>query len=377
MTDENKVKANAFTVPFTFGHYVRLHKIGEGSSCVVVMCRNTKTNEIFACKCVSRKLLVEAGLFMRFEQEVRVLQSMHHPNILGVKDLVFDENYIYLISEYCPNGELFKYIIQKGRLLDDEARKLFRQLTDAISFIHSRGIAHRDLKPENILIDADYNIKLTDFGLCHSTAQQQLLRTPCGSPYYAPPEVIYGEKYDGFKGDVWSLGVVLYAMTTGALPWTQLQPPGLFTQIKNGDYVVPPQLSNSLRLLIMSMMNVNPVARIDLDHVISHPWMTEGMEMKPIQSEVNKASFVRVSLKKTTSSLLSKSSDDALKNIYMDANGQTMNGAAINKAAVKPKAIIVKPDKMRSPSIPAKMNNPALAHLVRKVPISNRRKPIV
>ena len=261
------------SIPNEFGNYIKLHKIGDGSSCIVIMVRHKKTGNIYACKCVSRKLLVESGLFLRFEQEVRILQSLHNPNILEVQDIVYEKNYIYLILEYCTHGELFNYIIERGRLLEDEARTLFTQLVNAIHFIHIRGIAHRDLKPENILLNENMNIKLADFGLCHASAAKILLKTPCGSPFYAPPEVISGEQYDGFKGDVWSLGVVLYTMTTGALPWTNLQAPGLYKQISTGSYTIPEYISPELKDLIKSMMTVDPIQRIDVEHILRHPWM--------------------------------------------------------------------------------------------------------
>lgn len=360
-------------VPTEFGNYVRVHKIGEGASCIVILVRHKKTQKVYACKCVSRRLLVEAGLFLRFEQEVRILQSLHHPNIIEVEDIVYGENFIFLILEYCPNGELFNYIIKKGRILEREARVLFYQLISAIQYIHHRGIAHRDLKPENILLDHNYNIKLADFGLCHSSAAQALLRTPCGSPFYAPPEVISCQEYDGFKGDVWSLGVVLFAMSTGTLPWNQLQPPGLYKQISNGEYLVPPELTPQLRHLITSMMTVSPSLRISVDQIFEFPWMesvsTSFRDSKKsaysIQvpnnslrnydsttlphkkmNHIEQANIMKgfedairsTKLNKTNGNLVFKSSDDALTEVY--------NAAAVNKASLARRPIIVRPNKV-------------------------------
>ena len=353
-----------FSVPAKFGNYIRLHKIGEGLSSVVVLCRNTKTNELCACKCVSRKLLVESGLFLRFEQEVRILQSIHHPYILEVKDLVFDEEFIYMIIEYCPNGELFNFIVRKGRLLEDEARRLFSQLVSAVDYIHSKGISHRDLKPENILIDKNYNIKLTDFGLCHKqNPSQQLLKTQCGSPYYAPPEIVLGEKYDGFKGDIWSLGVVLFAMVTGSLPWSDLTIPALYKQIVSGIFSVPPQLSNYLRLLITSMMNVDPQQRITIEQIKRHPWMLDEQHTKTVSS----SEMIRIDLNKSPTQPSQEMFQPFLEND---------NPRSSCKMPVRPKVIIVKPNKLKSPSIPTPphFNLPQINQLIRKVPLPHKSR---
>lgn len=414
---------NSYSIPNEFGNYIKLHKIGDGSSCIVIAAQHKKTGMVYACKCVSRKLLVEAGLFLRFEQEVRILQTMHHPNIIEVHDIVFGEEYIFLIMEYCTHGELFNYIIEKGRLLEDEAHALFTQLINAINYIHSKGIAHRDLKPENILLDSNMNIKLTDFGLCHTSAGQILLKTPCGSPFYAPPEVIKGEQYDGFKGDVWSLGVVLYTMTTGALPWTNLQAPKLFIQISTGDYVIPKNISCILANLIKSMMTVDPAERISVEHILEHPWISPpnqvGQGDKSFHTASNASNihvqdihhpyFVtqsnkneifshkenshnanclreRIPLGSQDGKLLSRSSDDAINEMFN--NSMASNGAqnCAYKSVVK-RPLIIRPNMQlpnsNRPSIPAysksKMKKfPTLAteelkQLVRKVPMANRK----
>lgn len=267
-------------VPQSFGNYIQVHKLGMGATCVVLLCRHKKTNAEFACKCVNREHLHSADLFVRFEQEVRILQSLKHTNIVQVKDLIFDEHFIYLILEYCPNGELFNFISVNGLLEIDFARRLFIQIVDAISFIHERGIAHRDIKPENILLDSDFNIKLTDFGLCHGLADRQLLNTPVGSPLYAPPEVIMGHRYNGFQSDIWSLGVVLFAMVTGTLPWKGERSPALFEQIRKGEFTIPQDLEPSLRALIMSMLCLNPHQRITLAEIKRCPWISRETSLR-------------------------------------------------------------------------------------------------
>ena len=260
-------------VPKVFGKYEYIKTIGSGSFSVVVLCRHTYTRKFFACKVVSRALLVEQQIFDRFEQECRILQSLHHPNIVHVEALVFSEEYIYMIMEYCANGELFQRIVQTGGLDEAETHRIFKQVCEALQFVHSRNIAHRDLKPENILLDKDMNAKLADFGLCHTTCPQSLLLTPCGSPFYAPPEIINNTKYDGKKADIWSLGVVLYTMVTGSLPWTETNQTQLFIQIKEADIVIPPHVTPPVQQLLMMMLSRNPAVRPTCSDILSMPWV--------------------------------------------------------------------------------------------------------
>ena len=265
---------NVLKIPKQFGKYELIKKIGAGSFSAVVLCRHIQTRIYYACKVVSRALLVEQHIFDRFEQEVRILQSFKHPNIVHVEQIVFTEENIYLVMEYCAKGELFKHIVNTGPLEESEARRLFRQMTEGLEFVHAHNIAHRDLKPENILLDQDMNAKLADFGLCHATSAEQLLLTPCGSPFYAPPEIISNVKYDGKKADIWSLGVVLYTMATGSLPWTETNQTQLFIQIQEADIIIPPRLNPALRNLLDAMIQRDPSRRPSCKEILQSEWVT-------------------------------------------------------------------------------------------------------
>ena len=266
-------------VPVNIGkHYEIVKVLGTGSFSVVVLVIHRPTNTQLACKISSRKLLMEANTFERFEQEVRLLEVMRHPNLVRLVDIIFNDELIYVIMELCSNGELFNYIAQNGRLDPFLCHRIFRQLVAAMTYLHSRDIAHRDLKPENILLDDDMNPKIADFGLCHVSAQDQLLSTPCGSPFYAPPEIISNEEYDGKKSDVWSLGVVLYTMAVGSLPWKDTNQIYLFQEIKNADYRIPTFVDPKLQDLIQQMMNPVPAERPSMEQVAEHPWVTEELD---------------------------------------------------------------------------------------------------
>ena len=266
-------------VPSTIGrHYEIIKMIGSGSFSVVALVVHRPTNTQLACKICSRELLIKYNTFDRFEQEVRLLEVMRHPNLVRLVDIIFDDQLIYVVMEYCSNGELFQYICDHKRLEASLCHRIFKQLVSAMIYIHSKDIAHRDLKPENILLDADLNPKIADFGLCHVATEKQLLTTPCGSPFYAPPEIISNEAYDGKKGDVWSLGVVLFTMATGSLPWRDTNQMFLFQEIKNADYRIPNFVDPKLSDLIQQMMNPKPEERPSMEQLMEHPWVAEEFD---------------------------------------------------------------------------------------------------
>jgi serine/threonine protein kinase len=264
--------SHVLRIPKHFGRYEYVKTIGAGASSIVLLVRHVVTSSLFACKVVSRQQLIDENNFVRFEQEVRLLGSLSHPNVVRVEEIVFEPELIYLILEYCCQGDLFSHIVAEGMFAEHRARLLFRQIAEALSYIHSKDIAHRDLKPDNILIDREFNAKLADFGLCHVTNSKQLLQTPCGSPLYAPPEILSGQGYDGKAADIWSLGIVLYAMVTGMLPWSSENQIELFRQIKECPIEIPPHLSPLLQDLLSRMLDKDPAKRATIGEVLNSPW---------------------------------------------------------------------------------------------------------
>lgn len=184
---------------------------------------------------------------------------------------------IYVIMEYVAGGELFDYIVSRGRLPLDEARNFFHQIISGIEYCHYHRIVHRDLKPENLLLDSENNIKLADFGLSNVAHDGDFLRTSCGSPNYAAPEVISGNLYAGPEVDVWSCGVILYALLCGTLPFDDESIPNLFKKIKSGMYSLPSHLSQSSRDLILRMLVVDPMKRITIPEIRQHQWFQQQL----------------------------------------------------------------------------------------------------
>eukprot|EP01017_Pseudomicrothorax_dubius_P034975 TRINITY_DN4849_c0_g2_i1.p1 TRINITY_DN4849_c0_g2~~TRINITY_DN4849_c0_g2_i1.p1 ORF type:complete len:636 (-),score=86.67 TRINITY_DN4849_c0_g2_i1:52-1959(-) len=174
--------------------------------------------------------------------------------------------------EYCPGGELFEYIVRESRLEEKEACRIFQQILWAIEHIHSLGVVHRDIKPENMILDTKKNIKMIDFGLSNRYAQGDMLKTACGSPCYAAPEMIAGRKYVGLEVDIWSCGVVLFALICGYLPFEDPNTNKLYKKILNCEYTIPEFVSPAARDLIKRILNVDPKKRYRLEDIRSHPW---------------------------------------------------------------------------------------------------------
>jgi len=174
--------------------------------------------------------------------------------------------------EYVKNGELFDYIVEKGRLDENQARHFFQQVISGVEFCHRNMVSHRDLKPENLLLDSKYNIKLADFGLSNIMRDGHFLRTSCGSPNYAAPEVIANKLYAGPEVDVWGCGIILYALLCGFLPFDDENISNLYKKIKGGIYTLPNHLSVGAKDIIPRMLIVDPMKRISISEICRHPW---------------------------------------------------------------------------------------------------------
>ncbi|KAH0786538.1 CAMK family protein kinase [Histomonas meleagridis] len=255
------------------GNYELRGAIGEGAFSIVRLALNQTTQKFCACKIIPRSRLMINNLDIRFENEIRINQQLHHPNIVQLIDLQKDEKYYYIIMEFCPNGELFRYVISQTRLKEYEAKIFLTQILEGIKYVHSLGICHRDLKPENLLIDEYGRVKISDFGLSRFVDKNGLVDTPCGSPCYASPECVSGKPYDGRKSDIWSIGVISYAMLTGQLPWTKRNQQQLFEQIRRGEYIIPNYLSEQCRNFIQGLMTVDCTRRLTVDLALAHPWI--------------------------------------------------------------------------------------------------------
>uniref|UniRef100_A0A3P9CT87 Serine/threonine-protein kinase BRSK2 n=1 Tax=Maylandia zebra TaxID=106582 RepID=A0A3P9CT87_9CICH len=213
---------------------------------------------------------------VQVEREIAILKLIEHPHVLKLHDVYENNKYLYLVLEHVSGGELFDYLVKKGRLTPKEARKFFRQIISALDFCHSHSICHRDLKPENLLLDEKNNIRIADFGMASLQVGDSLLETSCGSPHYACPEVIRGEKYDGRRADVWSCGVILFALLVGALPFDHDNLRQLLEKVKSGVFHMPHFIPPDCQALLKGMIEVNSEKRLTLEAIQKHPWYLGG-----------------------------------------------------------------------------------------------------
>uniref|UniRef100_A0A182XDA3 Dual specificity protein phosphatase 15 n=1 Tax=Anopheles quadriannulatus TaxID=34691 RepID=A0A182XDA3_ANOQN len=275
---ENATPSSASTG--TEGHqYVgpyRLERtLGKGQTGLVKLGVHCVLGKKVAIKIINREKLSESVL-MKVEREIAIMKLIDHPHVLGLTDVYENRKYLYLVLEHVSGGELFDYLVKKGRLTPKEARKFFRQIISALDFCHSHSICHRDLKPENLLLDDKNNIKIADFGMASLQPAGSMLETSCGSPHYACPEVIRGEKYDGRRADVWSCGVILYALLVGALPFDDDNLRQLLEKVKRGVFHIPHFVPPDCQSLLKGMIEVNPEKRLTLAEINKHPWVTAG-----------------------------------------------------------------------------------------------------
>jgi 5'-AMP-activated protein kinase, catalytic alpha subunit len=197
--------------------------------------------------------------------------------------IIETETELYLIMEYCNNGELFDYIVQHQRLHEKAAIRIYQQLISGIEYIHKSGVCHRDLKPENLLLDFDKTLKIVDFGLSNVyDPPDGELKTACGSPCYAAPEMIAGKKYSGLLTDIWSSGVVLYAMVCGFLPFEDPKTSNLYKKILAGDFKIPKFLSTDCSHFISKILQVDPQNRYGIEEIRAHPWYKQFKDKQPI-----------------------------------------------------------------------------------------------
>ena len=280
--------------------YILKEDIGEGNFGKVKLGISKTTGEKYAIKIINKDQ-IKKKMKNKIFRENEVITKFNHINVIFVFEIIEDPENYYIIMEYCKRGELFDYIVDHERLTEEEAAIFFYQLINGVEYIHSRGIAHRDLKPENLLLTKDKTLKIIDFGLSHEFDGIDLLKTKCGSPSYASPEILRGIPYDGFKSDIWCCGIILYAMVCGYLPFDGETNKILFKNIMKCEPEVPDYLDESTQDLIIRILTSDPDMRITIDEIKRHRFYLKGKKLchidyKMIEKNVlkkrkNKSSF--------------------------------------------------------------------------------------
>ncbi|XP_070984649.1 MAP/microtubule affinity-regulating kinase 3-like isoform X1 [Oncorhynchus clarkii lewisi] len=266
------------------GNYRLLKTIGKGNFAKVKLARHILTGREVAIKIIDKTQLNPNSLQKLF-REVRIMKILNHPNIVKLFEVIETERTLYLVMEYASGGEVFDYLVAHGRMKEKEARAKFRQIVSAVQYCHQKRIVHRDLKAENLLLDADMNIKIADFGFSNEFTMGNKLDTFCGSPPYAAPELFQGKKYDGPEVDVWSLGVILYTLVSGSLPFDGQNLKELRERVLRGKYRIPFYMSTDCENLLKRFLVLNPAKRGTLEvredsenQIMKDRWINAGSE---------------------------------------------------------------------------------------------------
>jgi serine/threonine protein kinase len=252
--------------------YEILRTLGQGSFAEVKEAVHLLSGEKIAIKILEKARLRSEDDQDRIRRETNILSKVHHPNIIQLYEHIETDNYFYFVMEFAERGEMSYYIEKKQRLTETEACKFFQQLISAISYLHKLGCAHRDIKPSNILIDYNKDIKLIDFGLGNVYDENEKLKTACGSPCYAAPEIISNEAYDPVMVDIWSSGITLFAMLCGFLPFDDESKTQLYEKIIACQFKIPRHVSHSAADLLSKILVRKVSDRLTIEQIKAHPW---------------------------------------------------------------------------------------------------------
>ncbi|XP_069929219.1 serine/threonine-protein kinase SIK1 [Oryctolagus cuniculus] len=258
--------------PLRVGFYDVERTLGKGNFAVVKLARHRVTRSQVAIKIIDKTRLDSSNL-EKIYREVQLMKLLDHPHIIKLYQVMETKDMLYIVTEFAKNGEMFDYLTSHGHLSEKEARRKFCQILSAVEYCHNRRIVHRDLKTENLLLDANMDIKLADFGFGNFYNPGEPLSTWCGSPPYAAPEVFEGKEYEGPQLDIWSLGVVLYVLVCGSLPFDGPTLPSLRQRVLEGRFRIPFFMSRDCETLIRRMLVVDPAKRISIAQIWQHRWM--------------------------------------------------------------------------------------------------------
>ncbi|KAI3926889.1 hypothetical protein MKX01_032804 [Papaver californicum] len=272
---------NGAKVKRKVGIYELGRTIGEGTFAKVKFAKNSETGEPVAIKILDKEKVLKHKMSEQIRREISTMKLIQHPNVVRLFEVMGSKTKIFIVLEFITGGELFDKIVNHGRMVEDEARRYFQQLINAVDYCHSRGVYHRDLKPENLLLDVYGNLKISDFGLSAISQHVQddgLLHTTCGTPNYVAPEVLNDRGYDGAKADLWSCGVILFVLLSGYLPFDDSNLMNLYKKISVAEFTCPPWLSFDARKLITRILDPNPETRIIIPELLEDLWFKKGFK---------------------------------------------------------------------------------------------------
>ncbi|XP_029989219.1 NUAK family SNF1-like kinase 2 [Sphaeramia orbicularis] len=263
--------------------YEFLETLGKGTYGKVKKAKE-RSGRLVAIKSIRKEKIKDEQDLIHIRREIEIMSSLCHPHIITIYEVFENKDKIVIVMEYASRGDLYDYICDKRNISEREARHFFRQIVSAVHYCHQNGIVHRDLKLENILLDGSGNVKIADFGLSNLYHGDEYLQTFCGSPLYASPEIVNGRPYRGPEVDTWSLGVLLYTMVHGTMPFDGNNHKTLVQQISTGNYRKPTNPSDACGL-IRWMLMVNPERRATIEEIAGHWWLNWGYQ-QPLLAEM-------------------------------------------------------------------------------------------
>jgi 5'-AMP-activated protein kinase catalytic alpha subunit len=259
--------------------YKILKMIGKGSFGKVHLGLHILTGKKVAIKCIDKAYIKEEKAQRKIVQEVKILRSLDHVNVIKILEVFENKKYVFIVTEFASNGDLLKYMRENGLVKEKMAKKLCTQILRGLEYCHSKNILHRDVKLDNILLDNKFRVKLCDFGVSRfmPTNSDELIYERCGTPAYIAPEVINGDGYTGYGPDIWSLGVLMYALMIGTIPFKAKNIPDLHKIILSNDFTFPSgyNLTSGFKSLIRLMLIKDPRKRIKLDEIWEHEWLRD------------------------------------------------------------------------------------------------------
>ncbi|KAL6637256.1 hypothetical protein ACP70R_024828 [Stipagrostis hirtigluma subsp. patula] len=266
------------------GKYELGRLLGRGTFAKVYQARCLAGGDPVAVKVLDKPELAATGMAARVLREVSAMQRLRHPNVLRLHEVLATRSKVYLVMELAPGGDLLSRLasLPARRLPEHAARRVFLQLVSALIYCHARGVSHRDVKPQNVLLDADGNLKVSDFGLAalpDSLRDDGRLHTACGTPAFAAPEVLRRKAYDGAKADAWSCGVILFTLLAGRLPFDDSNIADMCRKAHRREYAVPRWVSQPARRLVARLLDPNPATRLAVAELASHPWFKRSLSV--------------------------------------------------------------------------------------------------
>jgi serine/threonine protein kinase len=268
------------------GKYELGRTIGEGTFAKVKFAINKETGDAVAIKILDKEKIYQQNMGDQIKKEIAIMKLIKHPNVVQMYEVLASKTKIFIVLELVRGGELFDQIVSEGKFDEKTANWYFRQLVDGVQYCHDQGVCHRDLKPENLLIgEKDKRLKISDFGLSvlyHPESQADLLHTTCGTPNYVAPEVLADKGYDGTAADVWSMGVILYVLLAGYLPFDEPTHQLLFKKVSRAEYACPRHFSPEAKAIIGKILVADPKTRATIEDIRNDPWFTKYHADEPM-----------------------------------------------------------------------------------------------